>query len=323
MTSEKQFRWTWTAKARAKGKARARKGKSKGKSGSNSKGKSKGKSKDRNQGKGKSKINSKGKGKRKPSNDKECYVCGKRSHLARDCWSRANHDKMVNEVEVEDLNAEPDEVCVYTIDHEVIVVDLSQSGCEVNNIKEKKTAREWDPRTQEQTAREWDPRTQEQTAREWDPRTQEQTAREWDPRTQEQTAKDWDPRTHESLVMVDSGASVNVCPKWFGNTKLEQSDDATCLRGANGKPLQEYGKRRIWLKICDQTKQYDFHVVDVTKPILSVSCLCENGAETHLAKESFLGFGNEHEPLIRKGGVYFVKAQTINACVRADGFSEN
>ena len=126
---------------------------------------------------------------------------------------------MVNEVEVEDPNAEPDKECVYTIDHEVNVVNLSQSGCEVNNIKEKKTAREWDPRT-----------------REWDPRTQEQTARGWDPRTQEQTAREWDPRTHESLVMVDSGASVNVCPKSFGNTKLEQSDDATCLRGANGKP---------------------------------------------------------------------------------------
>ena len=283
------------------------KSKGKGKSKSKSKGKtkakavataSKGKSKDRNQGKGKSKINSKGKGKGKPSNDKECYVCGKRGHLARDCWSRANHDKMVNEVEVEDPNAEPDEVCVYSIDHEVNVVDLSQSGCEVNNFKEKRTAREWDPRTKEQTAREWDPRTQEQTAREWD------------------------PRTHESLVMVDSGASVNVCPKWFGNSKLEQSDDATCLRGANGKPLQEYGKRRIWLKICGQTKRYDFHVVDVTKPILSVSCLCENGAETHLAKESFLRFGNEHEPLIRKGGVYFVKAQTVNACVRVDGYTE-
>ena len=105
---------------------------------------------------------------------------------------------MVNEVEVEDPNAEPDKEYVYTIEHEVNVVNLSQSGCGVNTVKEKKTAREWDPRTQEQTAREWD------------------------------------PRTHESLVMVDSGASVNVCPKWFGNSKLEQSDDATCLRGANG-----------------------------------------------------------------------------------------
>ena len=83
----------YIGKSKGKGKS-----KSKSKSSSNSKGKSKGKSKDRNQGKGKSKINSKGKSKGKPCNDKECYVCGKRGHLARDCWSRANHDKMVNEV---------------------------------------------------------------------------------------------------------------------------------------------------------------------------------------------------------------------------------
>ena len=55
----------------------------------------------------KSKSNSRGKGLGKPDNDKECYVCGKRGHLARDCWSRANHDKMVNEIEVEDPNTEP------------------------------------------------------------------------------------------------------------------------------------------------------------------------------------------------------------------------
>ena len=63
-------------------------------------------------------------------------------------------------------------------------------------------------------------------------------------------------------------------------------------------------------------------MVDVTKPILSVSCLCENGVETHPAKKSFLRFGDGHEPLIRKGGVYFVKAQTVNACVRAEECTE-
>ena len=122
--------------------------------------------------------------------------------------------------------------------------------------------------------------------------------------------------------MIDSGASVNVCPKWFGNSKLDKSDGATCLRGANGKSLQEYRKRQIWLKFCGHTKRYDFHVVDVTKPILSVSCLCKQGVETHSAKKSFLRFGDGHEPLIRKGGVYFTKAQTMNACVRADGCTE-
>ena len=48
---------------------------------------------------------------------------------------------MVNEVEVEDPNAEPDKEYVYTIEHEVNVVNLSQSGCGVNKIEERKTAR--------------------------------------------------------------------------------------------------------------------------------------------------------------------------------------
>ena len=54
-------------------------------------------------------------------------------------------------------------------------------------------------------------------------------------------------------------------------------------------------------------------MVNVTKPILSASWLCEQGIETHLAKKSFLRFGEGHEPLTRKGRVYFVKAQTVNA----------
>ena len=143
----KQIQWTWITQARAKVKAKSKsKGKSKGKSGSNGKGKSKGKSKDRNQGKGKSKSNSKGRGSGKPDNDKECYVCGKRSHFTRGCWSRANHDKMVNEIEVEDIKAEPGKEYVYTIEHKTNVVNLSQSGCGVDKIDEKITSQGLGPK---------------------------------------------------------------------------------------------------------------------------------------------------------------------------------
>ena len=117
---------------------------------------------------------------------------------------------MVNEVDVENVIAEPGEEYVFSVENEINDVNLSQDGC---------------------------------------------------------------VEREDGLVMIDSGASVNVCLQWFGNSKLEQSDGATCLRGANGKPLQEYGKRQIWLRICGQTKRYDFHAVNVTKPILSVSCL--------------------------------------------------
>ena len=62
---------------------------------------------------------------------------------------------MVNEVEVENANAELGQEYVYTIEQEVNVEKLSQSGCGVNKIEERKTARDWDPRTYEQRAREW------------------------------------------------------------------------------------------------------------------------------------------------------------------------
>ena len=82
------------------------------------------------------------------------------------------------------------------------------------------------------------------------------------------------------FVMIDSGESVNVFPKWFGESVLEKSDGSVQLRSADGRTLRDYGKRHIWLKIGNHLRQYDFHVVEVAKPVLSVSYLCENGIET-------------------------------------------
>ena len=135
----------------------------------------------------------------------------------------------------------------------------------------------------------------------------------------------------DGFVKIDSGACVNVCPSWFGKSTLEQPDGSIRLGGADGRALQEYGKRQIWLRIGGQIKQNVFHVVDVTKPILSVSCLCEKAIETHLASQPFLKCGDRREPLIRKGGVFFVRTQIVhevkedrsmNSCLRA-GDSQN
>ena len=53
---------------------------------------------------------------------------------------------MVNEVEVEDPNAEPGKEYVYTIEHEVNVVNFSQSGCRVNKIEEKENSQGLGPK---------------------------------------------------------------------------------------------------------------------------------------------------------------------------------
>ena len=31
--------------------------------------------------------------------------------------------------------------------------------------------------------------------------------------------------SEDGLVMIDSGASVNVCPKWFGKSALQKTSD--------------------------------------------------------------------------------------------------
>ena len=85
----------------------------------------------------------------------------------------------------------------------------------------------------------------------------------------------------DGLVMIDSGASVSVCPKWFGESVLEISDGSVQLRGADGRTLQDYGKRQIWLRFRNHLRRYDLHLVEVTTPILSVSHLFEKGLETH------------------------------------------
>ena len=112
--------------------------------------------------------------------------------------------------------------------------------------------------------------------------------------------------------MFDSGASVNVCPKWLGESVPEKSDGSIQLGGADGRTLHDYGKRQIWKRIGSHLRQDDFHVVEVAKSILSVSYLCENGIETHLAREPFSKYGEKHEPLLKTSGVYFVKAQIVH-----------
>ena len=81
----------------------------------------------------------------------------------------------------------------------------------------------------------------------------------------------------DGLVIIDSGASVNAGPQWFGESALENPDGSVRLRGADGRTLQDHRKRHIWLRIGNHLKRYEIHVVDATKPILSVRYLCDNG----------------------------------------------
>ena len=65
-------------------------------------------------------------------------------------------------------------------------------------------------------------------------------------------------------------------------------------------------------------KQYDFRVVEVTNSILSVSYLCDQGIETHLAREPFLKYGDRRELFVRTGD----SRNLQKSCVRAEEISK-
>ena len=145
-------------------------------------------------------------------------MCGKKGHFARDCWSRANQDRTVNEVDGAKADLDTAKDFVFALQSVVKDVGLSQSGCEVSE---------------------------------------------------------------DGLVMIDSGASVNVCHKWLRKSTLQKSDGSVLLRGADGRTLQDNGKRQLWLQIGNNLKRYDFFVVDVTKPILSVNTESKHAPHNH------------------------------------------
>ena len=117
MTRRNETRWKSTTKARAQSKSKGT-----------------GEGKDNGEGNGKEKAKAKAKRAKSDQQDKEFFVCGKKARFARECWSRANQDRTVNEVEGATVDSDAATEFVFTIENIVIVKDvgLSSSGFEVH-----------------------------------------------------------------------------------------------------------------------------------------------------------------------------------------------
>ena len=116
-------------------------------------------------------------------------------------------------------------------------------------------------------------------------------------------------------------------PNGSENRFFRNQTDQFQLRGADGRTLPDYGKAS---DLAEGRKHTWDSTTSVTKPILSVSYLCENGTEIHLARDPFLKYGDQPRTPDQENGVYFVKAQivhkvkgTIESCVRAGDSQES
>ena len=83
-----------------------------------------------------------------------------------------------------------------------------------------------------------------------------------------------------TLLLVDSGACVHVCPESFADHVPLETAPPMDLRAANGGALQQYGLRRVPVWARTESGRavrltIPFVVCDVKRPILSVGMLVD------------------------------------------------
>ena len=86
-------------------------------------------------------------------------------------------------------------------------------------------------------------------------------------------------------LMVDSGAERTVCgPHDFPGVPIDRECPKVELHGADGRTLKWYGRKVVAFHAQGERLKVVFSVVDVTRPILSVANMTDNGNEITLGR---------------------------------------
>ena len=114
-------------------------------------------------------------------------------------------------------------------------------------------------------------------------------------------------------LLVDTGASEHVCgPHDFTHAALKNGP-RPALKTAIGELLKHYGTRTVDFWCQGEELRVGFTVVDVKRPILSVSRLMDRGIETFIqAGRQFLRrFDGATVELTRRGGLFVLQCQAV------------
>ena len=114
-------------------------------------------------------------------------------------------------------------------------------------------------------------------------------------------------------LLVDTGATEHVCePHDFTHAALNNGP-RPALKTATGELLKHYGTRPVDFRCQGEELRVGFTVVDVKRPMLSVSRLMDRGIETFIqAGKQFLGrFVGATVELARRGGLFVLQCQVV------------
>ena len=114
-------------------------------------------------------------------------------------------------------------------------------------------------------------------------------------------------------LLVDTGATQHVCgPHDFTHAALTDGP-RPALKTATAELLKHYGTRTVDFRCQGEELRVDFTVVDVKRPILSVSRLTDRGIETFIqaGKQIPRRFDGATVELTRRGGLFVLQCQVV------------
>ena len=105
--------------------------------------------------------------------------------------------------------------------------------------------------------------------------------------------------------LVDTGATEHVCGLHDFTHAALKNGPRPALKTATGELLKHYGTRTVDLRCQGEELRVGFTVVDVKRPILSVSRLVDRGIETFIqaGKQFLRRFDGATVELTRRGGL--------------------
>ncbi|CAK0793479.1 unnamed protein product [Prorocentrum cordatum] len=113
------------------------------------------------------------------------------------------------------------------------------------------------------------------------------------------------------LIMIDSGASANVCPRdHVSENGLREEAHPRRMTTATGELIAQHGRRRVSYETEFGKITTDYRVLDVKRPIWSLGAMVESGCDAYFTKgKSWIVKDGKELELIRKGNLFYAIAR--------------
>ena len=115
-------------------------------------------------------------------------------------------------------------------------------------------------------------------------------------------------------ILMDSGSTTHVCPKWFVKSDDIIEPKNIQMHMADGKTLLHYGSKEVKMKLEDGTfATLTFEIADVLVPIISVTKAIAHGSSGIFGSKACMKHPHgKTVPLNQKDKVFYLRGKVID-----------